>query len=67
MVELLSFFLRSSQLKLFSYTPLIITIQQMLEYDNVNRLSDGKVCFCGRILTKNSFCLFSYVIVIVNN
>jgi len=28
----------------FSYTPLIIAIQQMLEYDNVNRLSDGKVC-----------------------
>ena len=27
----------------FSYTPLIIAIQQMLEYDNVNRLLDGKV------------------------
>ncbi|CAF4422392.1 unnamed protein product, partial [Rotaria magnacalcarata] len=25
------------------YTPLIIAIQQMLEYDNVNRLSDGKL------------------------
>jgi hypothetical protein len=28
----------------FSYTSLIIAIQQILEYDNVNRLSDGKVC-----------------------
>jgi hypothetical protein len=27
-----------------SYTPLVIAIQQMLEYDNNNRISDTKVC-----------------------
>ena len=30
-------------LLLRSYTPLIIPIQQMLEYDNGSRLSDAKV------------------------
>ena len=35
--------LSSPDLLLRSYTPLIIPIQQMLEYDNVNRLSDAKV------------------------
>jgi hypothetical protein len=34
----------------FSYTPLIIAIQQMLEYDNVNRLSDGKVRIISSLL-----------------
>jgi len=38
-------FFREKFFLYFSYTPLIIAIQQMLEYDNVNRLSDGKVCF----------------------
>lgn len=41
----------SETLCCFSYTPLIIAIQQMLEYDNVNRLSDGKV----RIVSYSSF------------
>ncbi len=28
-----------------SYTPLVIAIQQMLEYDNNNRIADTKVCY----------------------
>jgi hypothetical protein len=30
---------------LFSYTPLIIAIQHMLEYDNNNHISDTKVSY----------------------
>ncbi|CAF0744046.1 unnamed protein product [Adineta ricciae] len=37
------------------YTPLIIAIQQMLEYDNVNRLSDGKLRDRDREQLKESF------------
>jgi len=37
------------------YTPLVIAIQQMLEYDNVNRLSDGKLRERDREQLKESF------------
>ncbi|CAF0888730.1 unnamed protein product [Adineta steineri] len=37
------------------YTPLIIAIQQMLEYDNGNRLSDGKLRDRDREQLKESF------------
>ncbi|CAF3073853.1 unnamed protein product, partial [Rotaria sp. Silwood2] len=37
------------------YTPLVIAIQQMLEYDNVNRLSDGKLRDRDREQLKDSF------------
>ncbi|CAF1085349.1 unnamed protein product [Rotaria sordida] len=37
------------------YTPLVIAIQQMLEYDNVNRLSDGKLRDRDREQLKESF------------
>ena len=40
---LVSFFSLNYLLFSLSYTPLIITIQQMLEYDNVHPLGDGKV------------------------
>jgi hypothetical protein len=44
----------------FSYTPLFIAIQQMLEYDNVNRLSDGKVCLLYKNLTtEGDICQFA--------
>ncbi|CAF3837405.1 unnamed protein product [Rotaria sp. Silwood1] len=39
----------------FSYTPLVIAIQQMLEYDNVHRLSDGKLRLRDREQLKDSF------------
>jgi len=39
-----------NQLFSFSYTPLVIAIQQMLEYDNNNRLPDTKVSHFFSIL-----------------